>query len=392
MKKVTEGLKAIAETVALCRPDVISAYPITPQTHIVEELSVIVANGRLKSEFINVESEFAAASVVLGASVAGVRAYSATSSQGLLLMAEVLFNMAGMRLPVVITDANRAVSAPINIWNDWQDTLAIRDAGMIHLFAEDNQEACDMHLQAFKIAEDHQVMLPVMVNLDGFILTHAFDPIDFPEQAEVDKYLPKYVPMEKLDVKNPLSFGLMGGPDRYLETRYAMAETMISCQPIIRKAAQDFAKQFGRNYGELVEEYKMADAEIVLLSMGSIVSSMKDVADELRAAGKKVGVLKIRCYRPFPVEDVIKSLCGKKKVVILEKAISIGGVGILTADVKAALYGQKNVPEISDVILGLGGRDVTVADIKNIVAKAEKENLKGEFYGLDQKLVEEMDK
>lgn len=391
MKKVIEGLKAVAETVALCRPKVISAYPITPQTHIVEELAQIVADGKLKAEFINVESEFSAASVVLGASATGVRVYTATSSQGLLLMLEVLFNIAGMRLPVVLCCANRAVSAPINIWNDWQDALTVRDAGLIQLYAEDNQEACDMHIQAYKIAEDHNVLLPVIVNLDGFVLTHSYDPIEFPTQDEVDRFLPQYEPLEHLDVKNPMSFGLMAGPDRYMETRYALQESIKGAKSVIKKVAEDFKKAFGRYYGGLVEEYKTEDAEVVVVSMGSIISTIKDVVDELREEGEKIGVLKIRTYRPFPKEEVMEVLKGKKRVVIIEKCVSIGGTGILTADIKASLYGMEKPIPISNFIMGLGGRDIKKEDIRQVIKISEKGIKENEFYGLDEKIVKEMD-
>jgi pyruvate ferredoxin oxidoreductase alpha subunit len=391
VKKVIEGLKAVAETVALCRPKVISAYPITPQTHIVEELAQIVADGKLKAEFINVESEFSAASVVLGASATGVRVYTATSSQGLLLMLEVLFNIAGMRLPVVLCCANRAVSAPINIWNDWQDALTVRDAGLIQLYAEDNQEACDMHIQAYKIAEDHNVLLPVIVNLDGFVLTHSYDPIEFPTQDEVDRFLPQYEPLEHLDVKSPMSFGLMAGPDRYMETRYALQESIKGAKSVIKKVAEDFKKAFGRYYGGLVEEYKTEDAEVVVVSMGSIISTIKDVVDELREEGEKIGVLKIRTYRPFPKEEVMEVLKGKKRVVIIEKCVSIGGTGILTADIKASLYGMEKPIPISNFIMGLGGRDIKKEDIRQVIKISEKGIKENEFYGLDEKIVKEMD-
>lgn len=392
MKKVTEGLKAVAESVALCRPDVISAYPITPQTHIVEELAQIVADGKLKCEFINVESEFSAASTVLGASAAGARAYTATSSQGLLLMMEVLYNMAGMRLPVVITDANRAVSAPINIWSDWQDAITVRDAGLIMMYAEDNQDCCDMHYQAFKIAEDPEVQLPVMVNMDGFILTHAFDPIDFPSQADIDKYLPKFKPLDFLSANNPRSFGLMGGPDRYLETRYAMAETFKSITPVILKAADDFKKMFGRYSGGMIEEYRMEDAETVLVSMGSTISDLKEAVDTMREKGKKIGVLKIRILRPYPAAEIKQALSRCKRVICVEKAISLGGPGILAAELKSAIYSNANKPEVSNFIIGLGGRDVKQDHIFELVEKAEKGVCETEFIGLDMKLVEEMDK
>ncbi|MBF8304124.1 MAG: Pyruvate ferredoxin oxidoreductase [Dehalococcoidia bacterium] len=245
-KKLLEGSQGIAEAVALCRPQVIAAYPITPQTHIPQELADMVANGKLKAEWVNVESEHSAASVVLGASATGVRVFTASSSQGILLMSEVLFNIAGMRLPVVMVCVNRSVSAPLNIWNDQQDSISQRDTGVIQLYAEDNQEAADLVYQAYRIAEDHRVLLPVMVCLDGYVLSHAWETVDIPSQAQVDSFLPPFKPLYKLDPENPLSFGMYMEPDKYLETRYMIQHTMEQSIGIIQNVAHDFEKTFGR--------------------------------------------------------------------------------------------------------------------------------------------------
>jgi pyruvate ferredoxin oxidoreductase alpha subunit len=368
MKEFLEGAVAIARTVATCKPAVISAYPITPQTHIVEELASLIANGKLKAEFINVESEHSAASCVLGASATGVRVYSSTSSQGLLLMAEVLFNAAGMRLPVVMCCVNRAVSAPINIWNDQQDIVTVRDAGLILLFAETIQEACDLHIQAFKIAEDPNIMLPCLVNIDGFILSHGYEPVEIPSQDLVDKFLPSYNPPYKLDVNNPLTFGPLVGPEWYLETRYAIQETLNNdVKKKIVEVAEEFTKLFGRKSYGLFEEYKTEDAETIFVTMGSLAGVIKEVVDELRERGEKVGLLRIITYRPFP-EEVAKVLLKAKRILVLEKCISLGAKGPLCEDVISVLYTQvssngSKLPTVQNFICGLGGRDVSKEEL-----------------------------
>jgi len=368
MKEFLEGAVAIARTVATCKPAVISAYPITPQTHIVEELASLVANGKLKAEFVNVESEHSAASCVLGASATGVRVYSSTSSQGLLFMAEVLFNAAGMRLPVVMCCVNRAVSAPINIWNDQQDIVTVRDAGLILLFAETIQEACDLHIQAFKIAEDPNIMLPCLVNIDGFILSHGYEPVEIPSQDLVDKFLPSYNPPYKLDVTNPLTFGSLVGPEWYLETRYAIHETLNNdVKKKIVEVAEEFTKLFGRRSYGLFEEYKIEDAETIFVTMGSFAGVIKEVVDELRERGEKVGLLRIITYRPFP-EEVAKVLLKAKRILVLEKCISLGAKGPLCEDVISVLYTQvssngSKLPTVQNFICGLGGRDVSKEEL-----------------------------
>jgi pyruvate ferredoxin oxidoreductase alpha subunit len=382
-----EGSVAVAKTVGVCRPQVISAYPITPQTHIVEHLSELVANGELKTEFVNVESEHSAASVVLGASATGARTYTATTSQGFLLMIEVLFNIAGMRLPVVMTCVNRAVSAPINIWNDQQDSLTARDSGWIQLYAEDNQEASDMHLQAFKIAENKDIMLPVMVCMDGFVLTHSFEPIELISQEEADKFLPSFKPQYYLTPKNPLSFGTMVGPDGYMETRYFIEKTMRSSLQVISDVAADFHNQFGRFQGGLIDTYKVEDATLVLVAMGSILGTIKDIVDEQRAKGQKIGVLKIRSYRPFPKEEIYRALNHVREVAVLEKAISLGYGGILVNEIKSVFYGKPKTPKINGYILGLGGRDITVDTIHRVMKDAVNVSSEEKFIGLNEALI-----
>ena len=387
MKKVIEGSMAVAEAVKACRPHVISAYPITPQTHIVENLSQFVADGDLKSQFVNVESEFGAASVILGASATGARAYSTTTSQGLLLMAEVLFNIAGLRFPVVITCANRAISAPINIWNDQQDAMTIRDSGWIMLFAEDNQEAADMHLQAFKIGEHPEIMLPVMVNMDGFILTHAFEPIEFIDQKMADEFLPPFKPELYLTPKNPLTFGVLAEPDWYMETRYSLQKAIEASTDMIEEVADQFKKTFGRYQGGLVEKYRLDGAETVIVSMGSVVGTIKEVVDDLRDKGRKVGVLKIRAFRPFPKEAIYDALKNVKNVIVMEKAISLGATGILYDEIKAALYGRASQPKVSGFIAGLGGRDIPKESIMKVIEKGEAEVSDNVFVDLKENLI-----
>lgn len=387
MRKVIEGSMAVAEAVKICRPHVISAYPITPQTHIVENLSQFVADGELKSQFINVESEFGAASVVLGASATGARAYSTTTAQGLLLMVEVLFNIAGLRLPVVITCANRAISAPINIWNDQQDAMTVRDSGLILLFAEDNQEAADMQLQAFKIGEHPEIMLPVMVNMDGFILTHAFEPIELMDQKTADEFLPPYKPELYLTTKNPLTFGILAEPDWYMEERYRLQKAIEASADMIEEVANKFNKTFGRYSGGLVENYRLDGAETAVVSMGSVVGTIKEVVDELRDKGKKVGVLKIRSYRPFPKKAVYDALKNVKNVIVIEKAISLGASGMLYDDIKAALYGKPTQPKVSGFIAGLGGRDIPKESIVKVIEKGETSVVENGFVDLKESLI-----
>ena len=390
MLKQIEGSHAVAEVVSYCRPNVISAYPITPQTHIVEELASIVGRGDLDAEFVNVESEFSAASVVLGASAAGARAYTATTSQGLMLMSEVIYCIAGMRLPIVLTCANRAISAPLSIWNDQQDSMAVRDAGWIQLHAEDNQEASDLHIQAFKIAE--QTFLPTMVCMDGFILTHAFEPVDIPEQKEVDAFLPAFKPKHIVDPRWPRGIGLFADPRFYMETRYILHRALEKSQEVIKEVSADFAKVFGRDSGGFIKTYKLQDADLVIVSMGSIVGTIKELIDQLEEEGKKVGLLQICSYRPFPRKEVYRALKDKANIAVLEKCISLGRGGILASDIRWSFpRAEKKERNISSFVAGLGGRNISVDDLRFMVEKVEKEPVEFEFLGLRKELIAERD-
>lgn len=379
MLKITEGSIAVADAVRLCRPQVVAAYPITPQTHIVEALADMVANATLDADYITVESEFSALSACIGASAAGSRTYSATTSQGLALMFEVCFNVAGMRLPIVMTIANRALGAPLSIWNDQQDSISLRDSGWLQFYAEDNQEATDLHYIAYRVAEDPAVLLPAFVCFDGFILSHTYEPIEMLTQEDADKYLPKFAPKDRLDAKDPMSFGMYATPEYYLEFRYENDKVLKDARTAIQKAGKEFGKMFGRDYSAMVEGYHLEDAETVIVAMGSICGTVKDTIDEMRAEGKKVGLLKIRVFRPFPSEDVAKALSKAKRVAVLDKNISLGAKGAMALEIKDAMYGS-TVP-VYDYIIALGGRDVRKKDIREVVALAEKG--KGDlFYGL----------
>lgn len=389
MREFLEGSKAIAKIISLCRPGVISAYPITPQTHIVEELAQLVADGKLNSQFINVESEHSAASVVLGACATGVRVFTATSSQGLFLMAEVLFNIAGMRLPVVLTCANRAMSAPISIWNDQQDSVSLRDSGVIQFYAENVQEAADLHLIAYRLAENKDIMLPAMVCIDGYILTHGIEPADIPEQEKVDKFLPPYQPPYKLDVDNPLTLGFLADPDYYMETRFAISETFKETLKLLPQLFGEFASIFGRSYN-FVERYRLEDAEKVIVAMGSVCGTIKDVVDELRKKGKHVGLLKISVLRPFPAQEIYNVLKGAKKVAVLDRALSLGSTAPLLSEIKALFFGKKKAPKIiSGFIAGLGGRDITKDSIKQIFRKLNQKEISQEFIDLKPELLQD---
>jgi pyruvate ferredoxin oxidoreductase alpha subunit len=388
MKTFIEGSVAIAKIVALCRPGVIAAYPITPQTHIVEELAQIVANGELKAEFVNVESEHSAASVVLGAIATGVRSYTASSSQGLLLMAEVLYNIAGMRLPLVLTCANRAVSAPINIWNDHQDSVTLRDSGLIQFYAETNQESVDLHILAFKIAEDKRVGLPVMVCVDGYLLTHAYEVVDIPSQGTIDSYLPAYQAIDKLDVESPVSMGVWFGPESYMETRYAIQETMKEVQALIPEFLDEFENAVKRRPWAVVEPYRIEDAERAVVAMGSVVGTVKEVVDDMRNKGEKVGVLKIVMYRPFPEELIYETLKDVPQIAVLEKSISLGATGPLYTDLKSVFQGRRASPKISGFVIGLGGRDITKDSIHRVFSALREEQVSAKFMDLNLEQVE----
>ncbi|MDH7593520.1 MAG: transketolase C-terminal domain-containing protein [Methanomicrobiales archaeon] len=384
MTQIMEGSHAVAEAVRLSKPGVISAYPITPQTHIVERLAEMVADGLLEADYITVESEFSALSACLGASATGVRVYSATTSQGLALMFEVCFNAAGMRLPLVMTIANRALSAPLSIWNDHQDSISLRDSGWLQLYAQDCQEAHDLHYIAYRVAEDHSVLLPAMVCFDGFVLTHTYEPVDIPGQEEVDAFLPAFSPYQRLDARDPISFGMYATPDYYMEFRYEMERAMQRAKGVLKECGKEFGERFGRDYSDLVESYRLEDADTALVAMGSLCGTVKDAIDEMRGEGKKVGLLNLRVFRPFPFEDVKKALSGVSRVAILDKNVSIGSKGAVGLEMRDTLYGTGI--EILDCIAGLGGRDIRKRDVRRIVGLAEAGG--GDiFYGLREEVL-----
>ncbi|CAA7618078.1 pyruvate ferredoxin oxidoreductase [Magnetospirillum sp. UT-4] len=355
MLEALEGSQAIARAVALCRPGVVAAYPITPQTHIVENLSKLVADGRLETELVSVESEFSAASVALGASAAGSRAYTASSSQGILLMAEVLFNISGMRLPVVLTCANRALGAPINIWNDHADSMAVRDCGWIQLHCANNQEAVDTSIQAFRIAEATE--LPVMVCVDGFVLTHTLETLEMPDQKLVDAYLPPFRFSRMLDPKHPLSLGTLVGPEYFAETRQAHHRALLDSVGAILEADRAWQAATGRSCGGLLTVEGPEDARIGVLAMGSLVSTFEE-AMEVLPGRKKAKLIKLRAFRPFP-DEALRHVCeGLTDLVVVDRAISTGFGGVLGGEVRSALLEMKKAPKVHNVALGLGGRDV----------------------------------
>ena len=386
MLKQVEGSAAVAEAVALCRPEVICAYPISPQTHIVEGLGRMVDAGKLTPcEFINVESEFAAMSVAIGASAAGARAYTATASQGLLFMAEAVYNAAGLGLPIVMTVANRAIGAPINIWNDHTDALSQRDCGWIQLFAEDNQEALDLHIQAFRLGEE--LSLPVMVCMDGFILTHAYERVDVPTQEQVDAYLPRYEPRQVLDPAEPVSIGAMVGPEAFMEVRYLAHAKQRQALELMPSWADEFRNIFGRESGGLTHNYRLDDAEIVVVALGSVLGTIKDTVDEMREQGVKIGVLGITCFRPWPAAAVRSALAGAKRIVVLEKSLAVGMGGIVSNNVASSFAGSPDL--VHTVIAGLGGRAITRGSLHRVFAQAVSGKLDAlTFLDLDYAKVE----
>jgi pyruvate ferredoxin oxidoreductase alpha subunit len=369
--QVVEGSEAVAHAVKACRPQVVSAYPISPQTHIVEALARMVANGELDAEYVRVESEFSAASVVSGAAAAGSRAYTASSSQGLLLMTEVLYATVGMRLPFVITGVNRSISAPINIQVDHQDTISLRDSGVIQFYVESAQEAYDAHIAAFKIAEDPDILLPVMVCMDGWILTHSYERVTFLDQEAVDRFLPPFRPANFLDPKDPKSWGSYAESEILMEFRYAVQDAMQRGKARIKEITSELAAITGRDHGALVETYRTAGAEVVLIAMGSVTGTIKEAVDLLRREGKAVGLVKMRCYRPFPHEDILEAIKDARAVAVMDANFSLGSEGAVAMDLKAKLCGRSGAPVVVDFVAGLGGREIGVETVRRIVDQAE---------------------
>lgn len=353
MLKQIEGSRGAAWAIARCRPEVICAYPITPQTHIVEALAEMVRARELHPcEYVNVESEFAALGVAIGASAAGARAYTATSSQGLLYMAEAVYNAAGLGLPIVMTLGTRAIGAPINIWNDHSDAMALRDAGWIQLFATTNQEAADLHVIAFRLAEE--LSCPVMVCVDGFLLTHAFERVDLVEQAAVDAFLPPYEPVQVLDPDDPISIGALVGPEAFAEVRYLAHHKQLRALARVPELTDAFAARFGRRSGGLTRPYRCEGADTVIVALGSVNGTIADAVDEMRDAGLAVGALDLCTFRPFPLADVRAALAGAARVLVIDRNLAVGQGGVLASDVRMALRGEP-IP-VYTVIAGLGGR------------------------------------
>ena len=368
MKRVLEGSQAVAEAVRLARVQVVSAYPITPQTHIVEFLSEYCASGTMNARFLRVESEHSCMAALIGAQSAGVRTFTATSGQGLALMHELLHWAAGARLPIVMAEVNRALAPGWNIWVDQTDSLAQRDTGWIQFYCEDSQEVIDTTLQAYRLAES--VALPVMVVLDAFFLSHTYEPVDVPEQAEADRFLPPYEARFQLDTAAPCSFGPLVPPAVYMEMRHDIAramETALSKVPVIE---DEYAAIFGRRYG-VVEAIRCDDAEIVFVTSGTVTSTARSLLENLRARGEKLGILKIRLFRPFPVEAVREALKGAKKVSVIDRNFSFGASGIFAQEVRAALCNMPGHPPVYGFVAGIGGRDVTPEILEEIYWKTK---------------------
>ncbi len=369
MKKIMVGNHAVSWGVMLARAEVIPAYPITPQTTIVEELSVLCADGRLKAKFIPVESEHSAMACCVGASAAGVRTFTATSGQGLALMHEMLHWASGARLPIVMANVNRALGSPWNIWGEQTDSLSQRDTGWLQFYCESNQEVLDTTIQAFKIAEE--IHLPVMLNLDAFFLSHTAEPVEIPDQKRVDDFLPRYQPEFRLDPKKPYSFGCLTPPEYFMEFRYKIQQSMLQGKEVSRRVDEEFGQSFGRKYG-LIEAYRCDGADLILVTSGAIASTARVVVDALRQKGRKVGMVKVRLFRPFPQEELYAVLRDVEKVAVVDRNVSFGVGGIFAHELNAAFCNEKTRPPIFSYIAGLGGRDVTPQVLNDVVYQTYK--------------------
>ena len=378
---------AVAEAVGLCNIDMAAVYPITPQSHIAEHLSDLVADGHIDCEFVTVESEHSAMSAVIGASGAGARSYTATSSQGLMLMHELLPIASAMRLPIVMGIANRAVSGPLNILNDHSDIMPQRDAGWIAIFVENAQEAIDLSIAAFKIAENKDVMLPVSVNIDGFQLTHMVEPFEMPTQEEVNEFLPPFVPHATLHPAKPVTMGAFAMSDYFTEIMKAKDEVIKASKKVVQDVFDEWGKKFGRPY-KLVETYLTEDADVMMLTMGSMGETAKIAIDELRAKGVKAGLVKLRLWRPFPFEELKAVIKDTRKLIVTDRAVSFGGPGgPVFSEIKSAMYAETKRPLIYNYIIGLGGRDVQVKEFvgmfENVLADTENKAADTyEFWGV----------
>jgi len=362
-KNVVEVSAAVAEAVKLCNPEVIPVYPITPQTHVSETLAQMLADGEFDSEMIRVESEQSAMAACVGAQATGVRSYTATSRQGLALMHEILYIAAGMRLPIVMTVVNRSLSAPLSIWNDQQDSFSERDTGWIQIHVEDGQEAFDTHIQAFKIAQETN--LPVMICLDGYVLSHVFEPVEFLEKEQVKKFLPDYKPECSLNPSKPISMGTLGTPEYYIQFRKQLQDALEKSREVITKVNREFASAFGRSYGNgLIETANMKDKKYALITIGSVAGTAKEIIEK-----ENTGLIKVKSLRPFPGENLAKICESLDSVGVLEKDISLGGNGALYDEVKSALYNLEKRPKVSGFIAGIGGRDISLNDMEMVIKK-----------------------
>jgi pyruvate ferredoxin oxidoreductase alpha subunit len=380
------GNGAVAEAMRQINPDVVAAYPITPQTEIVENFAQFVADGKVSTEFIRVESEHSALSAAVGASAAGARTMTATSSQGLALMHEILFAASGLRLPIIMPVVNRALSAPINIHCDHSDSMAERDSGWIQIYCEDAQEVYDNTLIALRLAEDKEILLPVMICQDGFIISHAVANVLTLKDKEVKKFIGEYKPdCPLLDISHPITIGPLCLTDSYFEVKYQQVEAMSRVFKTFQKVNQEFKKITERSY-DFFEEYKMNDAEKVIIVLGSTAGTAKVAVDELRKRGEKVGLIKLCLFRPFPEKEIIQALKNVKAIAVLDRAISFGSYGPVFIEIRSTLHSVKKKIEISNYIYGLGGRDITVDDIKKVFEDLEKEKSKEglNFIGLNK--------
>jgi pyruvate ferredoxin oxidoreductase alpha subunit len=377
---------AAAEAVKQANVDVISAYPITPQTHVVEHLSELVANGELDAEFFCVESEHSALSVCVGSEATGARSFTCTSAQGLALMSEITYIASGLRLPIVMIIANRTLSAPLSIWNDHSDAMSIRDCGWIQFFVENGQEVYDHVFISYRLAEDREVLLPVIINMDGFILSHVIEPFEMIDQEKIDQFLPPYQPLYRLHPDRPITMGAFALPGIFAETKKAQEVAIRSSMPKILEVWKAFGDMTGRYY-KSIETYKAEDADTLLVTMGSFGETASVAVDMMRGEGRSVGVMKIRLWRPFPFEDLRQIALKAKNLVVIDRAVSVGMGGPVASEVKAALYGYDSRPSVYNFVAGISGRDVAPSDFIKMVDKAEIEIEEGnkegyELYGV----------
>ncbi len=368
---VVEASMALALGAKLCRPKVIPMYPITPQTHIVERLADFINDGELDAEMLHAESEHSAMAAMIGAAAAGSRVYTATASQGLALMYELLPVMSGNRLPGVMSVANRALSAPISIWNDHSDAVSARDQGWIQLYCESTQEAIDTTIQLYKVSENHDVLLPAMVCIDGFTLSHVCERAIVPEQGKVDEFLPEFKPFVKLDPENPVSMGPIAFPDSFMEFKKQQQDAFDNSLPLIEKVHGEFAEKFGRSYGNgLIEEYKMEGAEYALIGMGTLCGTAKATVDKLREKGEKTGLIKLKSYRPFPAKEIRRATKELKGLSVIDRHFSLGYEAPLFTEISSALYDSPLL--INSFVAGLGGRDITIDRLEKALLSLKK--------------------